>query len=505
MDQLPAEVLHVICANVEQKDLFSLRLASKQFAHIGAYHIFAHGRLWFHLSEISLKRLEDVAKDPTYATQIRTLSYDANHIMPFGTFEHYKKHFEKLFRPRRDPSERPDPPPKDASERTKRLYVRNFEKWMDGDRPKLTPYEWMTEHMAYQYMVEEQKQLILSKPEHRRLAAMVSQLPHLEEVVYVNNARCLHGLSGRHAERFQKGFFPLLNCDTRNSVHQLASMLKPIGDRLKVLKAASVSPRLFSIKTRESLLSSFRSLKKLDLELGLEFRDSEAFETLRPREMYVPIEAGHLLEFLVCADGLQDLRITFSDFAEYGGPCAHISKILGNHSWPHLKKLHIACVEGSADQIIDALTRQPALQELGLGFIELTTGSWCQVLTDMRLRLSLQSTNFYGFLSSSSEHEMMVMEYCNQDLWISDRCLSTLSEEIEEYVTEDHADSGMDLDDLEFANPAARIEDYVDESDLEGYGTQCFCGHCLEFHSGVEEDEDGEEDDDESMPDLVYD
>ena len=160
MDQLPAEVLHAICVNVEQTDLFSLRLASKQLAHIGAHHIFTYGRLSFYLSEESLKRLEDVANNPTYATQIRTLSYDANHILPLQTLENYKKHFERTFHHHPEPSLRPEPPAKNDSDRAKRLYVRNLEKWRHGDKPTISPEKWASEHIQYQKMVMAQKRAL---------------------------------------------------------------------------------------------------------------------------------------------------------------------------------------------------------------------------------------------------------------------------------------------------------------------------------------------------------
>ena len=82
--------------------------------------------------------------------------------------------------------------------------------------------------------------------------------------------------------------------------------------------------------------------------------------------------------------------------------------------------------------------------------------------------------------------------------------LSTLSEELDEFVTADHFNSDMCLDELEEANPAAQIEEYVPESELEGYGSGCICGHCIELHTDSEE-EDEDEDDDELMPDLVED
>ena len=509
MDQLPAEVLHVICANIEQKDLFSLRLASKHLAHIGAHHIFAHGQLSFHLSEESLKRLEDVANNPTYATQIRTLSYDANFLAQLRTVENYKQQFERTSHHHPDPSQRPDPPGKEASERTKRLYVRNFEKWRHGDKPKaLSLLEWMSEHMKYKKMVVAQKDLLKDKADRRSLAAVIPQFPHLEEIVYANNARCLHMLSPRNLQRFQKSFFPPLSYDTCHSVHQLSSMLEPMGNKLKTLKAVCVSPKLFSTKNRMSVSSSFRSLKKVHIELRLENDHVDDFGFISPRNMYATIEAGHLLACLVCANGLEDLHISFVDFPDYAGPWAHINKLVGNYSWPSLKKLGLSQVEGSAEELIEALARQPALQELGLGFVELTSGSWCQVFTEMRLRLSLQKTNFNDIFSSPSEDEMMVMEYYNQEMWDGDGCLTTLRDDIDDYVTEDHTSSGMTLEDLEWANPAARIEDYVSESELDGFGSRCLCGHCIENDSEDGEDDEEEEeaeDDDELMPDLVED
>ena len=192
-------------------------------------------------------------------------------------------------------------------------------------------------------------------------------------------------------------------------------MLLPMGKRLKVLKSVWASPRLFSVNNRRTLKSRFRSLKKLHLELAAENQGD--FMSVFPQDMFASIEAGHLLEFLVCAGGLEDLHISFTDMAEHPGPYAHISKIMGNYSWPYLKKLSLSNVEGSIDEYIKALVRQPVLQELGLSSIELSSGSWSKMFIEMRVQLSLQKTNFNGVFISPSEDEMMVMEYYNQNLW----------------------------------------------------------------------------------------
>ena len=536
MEKLPAEVLLVICGHLNQPSLFSIRLCHHTLAEVGAHYIFKHGILKFHSAPESYERLRGVADNPVFAEQIRKLIFEASRIEVLSTVEAFKHHLTKRphahYHANYHPTQRPNSPAKDSSERAHRLYRRNLRKWRNGDNDILTKSELTKMQEAYQEKFDAQEKVADGGKERSMLREVIGKLPKLEELALENSARCPHVLSKQFLERFPPGFFPPLDHDTMHSVKQVQFMLLPIYTKslkLNSLRITAASPRLFSANSIRPLLSRcFSTLKELRLNLRLEDVDAEDVHFIGQKDLYKSIKSGKLLEHLIAAPLLEHLAISFDDYHVYEGPCASLDKVLGDHVWPQLKRLELTHVDGTAEQFFDTFKRQPRLKHISLGLIELTSGSWAKLLHDMRHQLTLNSTNLHDFVRSQNPDEFLVLDHLQVDPYVEDDMLITLSEAIELFVTERpeaHEDPTADPYD-DPMNPATRLEDFVCEgelnelaaeargsdfdSDLEGYldlNDPMTDPDSNGSDDAPEDDEDEDEDEDDDgdalMPDLV--
>lgn len=188
MDDLPAEVVHQIFKHFNFHDAAALRLLGKRYADIGAEYLVT--RVRFFTEKGSLQRLRNFAKHPGMCKQIKTIVYEGN-LLGLRCYHAYRDHFREDHHA--GAGGFPQKPADGASQRTLRLYKRNYEKWEEGIQQDFNEY-----HAAY----EAQQGVLYSRTFEKTLSS-TAMFPNLEHVHLTTASRCGHNLSQRYSDTYK--------------------------------------------------------------------------------------------------------------------------------------------------------------------------------------------------------------------------------------------------------------------------------------------------------------
>ena len=115
---------------------------------------------------------------------------------------------------------------------------------------------------------------------------------------------------------------------------------------------------------------------------------------------------------LAASPQLEHLAIRFDHYPE-GGVTA-LKNVLGEVEWPKLKCLRISQLSTTEEELLACLVRQKSLNEVSIGWMTLTQGSWELVVERMQRELSLICADFDGFLASEDPQNP---EFWNTDMY----------------------------------------------------------------------------------------
>ena len=397
MESCPPEILHAICSLLASADTASFRVTSKCLAAVGAHYLVRN--VTFHLSPDSLERLEKISDHPVLRQHVTSLIYEAATLYSVPSLSFYTE----LLKGPADYSQRPKSPPADASPRELRLYERNERKWRRGNLKALSERQLEKQFNVYSEACRAQNSAMRSKLDVAAMSKAIPRFPRLQSIHLYNSARC-----------------------------------------------------------RQSDLDNVKNAIREATEIDLNFRVEEVFANdlhqLGSKSCYAVLENGKLRAFLESATHLEKLRVAFGDDG-FHGPTLDLKHVLGTCAWPSLSSLSLDSLDTTAENLVDILKRQPSLKNLRLGLINLSKGTWTDVLDEMRVYLDLEDAHFWAFLTEDESGEVFNMSYIHADCFIDAPELQYhLSEAIEEYVC-----ASMEFTDF---NPLEDPFNWVDADDL---------------------------------------
>ena len=207
--------------------------------------------------------------------------------------------------------------------------------------------------------------------------------------------------SQRFGARFDDvEFTPPFDRDTGSTIWQIRELLLGIAQSesaLEKLVVSSMAPSFFqflSVSDLQTIQEALGSLKYISLA----FRLDEEHEHLDDGGCFGILNRGGLRDMLAASPLLEHLSIRFDHYPE-GGVTA-LSNIVGNVVWPRLKALWLSQLSTTEDELMACLVRQSSLEELSIGWMTLTKGSWENTVKRMQKELSLWVADFEGFLAS---------------------------------------------------------------------------------------------------------
>ncbi|KAL6249717.1 hypothetical protein RBB50_003572 [Rhinocladiella similis] len=461
MQQCPDEVLLKVCRLLDFKSLASFRLTTKRLAGIGAEALVSKVR--FHCSQDSLQRLNTLATHDVFCKNVETVVFEANILANIGCIHSYSAHYE--LEHHRD--ERPQPPPRNATDREKRLFERNLAKFQKEIENK---------YDRYRQVLDDQQNLIKGPTYSELLGPSIRRFPRLTKIELNTVGRCKHVLSERFLETFATDCAMPIEGDTKHTKEQLRHLLFPLGRPLTNLLELAVhvlSPKFFSgYMPRDMICLAFSNLKVIELGLRLERDEVVTWGDMPADTCYGDLRKGLLRDALGAATGLEKLTVNFEDYG-YHGPCANMKTVLGDHSWPKLHYLDLDCLSTTQDNLLAMLKRQPSIHTFKLGFVTLEQGSWIEATRRMRKELNLAFFSAQGILEDSEQ--MYPMHFIDSEAYVDSFVEMTMSDSLDVYVTsrygsneDDEDDDDEDLHPLEhddFGDPEELRTDYGPFSD----------------------------------------
>ncbi|KEF63486.1 uncharacterized protein A1O9_01464 [Exophiala aquamarina CBS 119918] len=448
MEDFPDEVLLKICRHLNFTDVSNLRCVTSRFAPIGAEVLIK--RVRFHVSQVSLERLDAIASHQVLSKAVDTVFFEGNILANVGCIHAFSRHFEADHHN----IDRPKTPGADATDREVRLYERNRQKFQQ---------EISTKYERYRKLYDAQQTILNSGTYATLIAGSISQFPKLRKVVLSTVGRCKHVLSERFMTMFAVDCALPLEPDTCHTKEQLKALLVPQDQPLTVIRELEVhvlSPKFFTgFLPSHTICQVFANLKVINLNFRLERDDRNELDIMTAENCYGSFANGHLRDALKAASGLQKLTINFDDFG-YFGPCTHLKHVLGESVWPDLDLLDLDCMSTTQEYLIDTLKRQPVLTKLTLGFFTLEDGRWTTATDMMRKELRLNLFVAHGVLEDSER--MHPMHLIDTDAYMEDFAEFSLTNALDMYVT-DHDLEEEDyhpLDDENFTDPDELREDF---------------------------------------------
>jgi hypothetical protein len=389
LDTAPAEVLHAICALLPPKDVAGLRSTCNVLAQIGAHYLVRQVK--FHTSGASLERLQKIANHEVFSQYVETVHFEANLLSNLCCTTAWRDYLQRRgsHGTQNSKLEMPREPQSPTTRNAKRVYVRDMRKW-----------EKLADKMYHEYRSLYEAQQTLHQRGPELMADIMPRFPRLQKVIFAIG-RCQHVLSSRFVKEFDTdlGYCAPLSIDTAPTAGQLKHVIAPGGRplNLQTLMVCDLDPSLFqTIKTSTLMNGAFANLKKIDISFRLPDKDEPTTEP----GLYEVFKKGYLRDALCSAEGLEELRVAFTDYT-YDGPCVELKDIFGDKSFEKLKKLSLSYVEANTKDFIETLKHQKALKHLDVAFVSIN-GSWVDVLEQMR-ELDLRQADFSGFLSDDEQ------------------------------------------------------------------------------------------------------
>jgi hypothetical protein len=436
----PTEVIQAVFKQLDENDVAKFRLTAKRYAEIGAEYLVS--RIRFFTAVDSIERLELFDANPTLSKHVTTVTYEGVHLA-----SRCRHLFENHFRHEQHAEAMPEIPPDGASSRAKRFYKRSMEKFEKAVLDKYTVYK-----DAY----DSQRDLLVSDRFEEALFT-VSRFPKVRHLTLHNAIKCTHSLS----ERFQESFpltcaMPLDLC-TRDTPRQLKCLLLPKASPLLGLESLSVhalSPNFFTeLPEICTIKKVFGSLKSLAITFRLEGEERDHLASGNAEPGYSALTKSKLCEIIGSAKDLETLKVNFDDLG-YFGPTMDAKSVIGNNVWPKLQCLDIDCVKADGKWFIQALSKQPRLERLGLAFMYLSSQTWPEMIKALKTQLKLKDFFTRGLLEDKESF------HCTNDIdssaYADDFSEMSMSEFLSTYVTTDIFDAGEDFDplrDIEWRDP----------------------------------------------------
>ncbi|KAL6713739.1 hypothetical protein ACLMJK_008231 [Lecanora helva] len=401
--QLPSELADAVCKFLKLRDIASLRLVSGYCHDAATPYLVPTVHLLFNDSD--MRRLRAISEHPVISQHVTGLYYEPDILIYYKCYSDWERYIE-------DDDYEGDmpfaPPPEQSTARDLRIYHRERKKW--EQRPR--------HHFKRTFLNDAYEKHIKIAFEQRALRGLsygasflveaMRRLPKLTSV-RICPANHIDNASNRLKEAYGPTLVKQLrtNDGTTYAVLEAAwSLLVGAnrGDReLDALQIQDVDWKflLAPEKYWNRIKLSFRHLTSLDLILNSYF-----FDVDKCREK---IESGLLHELLCSAPNLRELMLKFEPMIdEYN---AYLPHVFRNSTWTSLQRLGIEFVATSAQGWLDFLTRHSSTMRcICIRTMELTTGTWLDILETMQKILNLDLAYFLGELIGFDLEELWDLE-----------------------------------------------------------------------------------------------
>lgn len=401
MDILPVELVAIVCSFLEPRDIGRLRRASRFYAAACRPSMFRHLHLIF--TPDSFKRLHAICSDPTLASFVTSLFYEADTLPFYECFDEWELHV--FDRARFSKLASMHPPGSNSSERARRAYQRELTKLKKKPRHEYSAPQLDIAYKKYLAYSIEQDAMRRDDYNAGQIADALAQLPNLEEIIL--SLECWRNGRSRALENAHKDTYVVAYGDNSWTeplgVPQMLSLLLGSAQKklkLKSLYGGSVDWTFFwqSEEVFDELKNAVRNLREMVLEFSTGYEESvEGVLTFGVdiQECAEYLKNGRLQEFLDAAPNLRMLDLRF-DCSNPNCP-ADLRYAVGTHKWEFLADATLGTFESRAEDLLGFCeTHAKTLRRLVLNEIKLVEGSWSATFQKMRRLLRLTRVGICG-------------------------------------------------------------------------------------------------------------
>lgn len=448
MDQLPVELITLVCSFLKPRDIGHLRRASKLYADVCRPSMFREEHLMF--TPASFEHLQAISSDPKIAAYVTSFFYEADTLPFFDSKDEWELHLTD----RAYTSAIESLPPLDptSSDRTRRAYQREYKRLWRRPRHQYSRLQVTTAYQKYLDYSTEQDDMRRDKYHAGKIADALAKLPNLQEIIL--SLECWRHERSEALKDAYKDCYTVAHGDNSWTeplgVPQMLSLL--LGSartrmNLKRLSCGLVEWWIFrqDDKVFEELKKAVRNLQELTLELSTGIKDSLEGHEIRGGEIETCAEYlknGRVLDFLAAAPKLRMLDFRF----DLCNPncAADLRYVVGRHKWEFLADVTLSTLEGRAEDLLGFCeTHATTLRQLVLDEIKLVEGSWSATFQKMRQLLNLKKVRICGSLEAFEFQEVWTFS----EIEFGDETM--LSQVVEKYLLEGGEGPLLDLDEYD--------------------------------------------------------
>ncbi|KAK6071867.1 hypothetical protein SCUP515_07651 [Seiridium cupressi] len=373
MNRLPAEILHMICIQLEPSDTRAVRFCGRQCADVGAWYGFPN--IHFYLCKRDLQMLREMSEHRIIAERLKSLVYIVYALdTPAKTLEAYLECT-------RLPAYRSQVGRAQDNYLSEELSLRIRDDLRKFDKNVLfepLPVEGVQENYnRYRIAVEEQQEILTRREDYAVLREALPRFLGLEEICVdaVGLYSELDSPRSPFVRFFEYGGQALVPEGAR-PIDSLLHGLEGTGLGLAALEAAGIHLSLIDKPFFDQVILSCPALNSLKLS----FQTADFDVTLDDDDTKNIVEARKRTDTGVIASFLQKLpnveRISIGFTAESMDPACYAAALknilVAGFKWPHLCHIHLQGVETDREELHDFFPSPPGDFEDG-GALQLST------------------------------------------------------------------------------------------------------------------------------------
>ena len=426
MDELPPELVHMICMYLKPKEIANLRLVSRLAGPIGLHYMVPEVHVI--LARNSFEQLKALAEHPVASKYVTSFFFEADKlgILP-------RKHWEDLvagpqYIAQVREMHRRGHPCHHATERSLRFFNREVNKLSAAPRHSYTDEEMDHAFEKYSDFIHFQQDSREAAVQETEVAEAMKHFPLLKEITMASQI-----FTSRLKKTFEPAFCTCYESDNPQDtlseplgVQQMRSLLLGAyhaGLKIEVLRCGLVSWRILQqdTETFARMRDSVSNVKELVLQFAPSKADPDEpwaepenwaeFENVACSSH---LEAGYLKDFITAAPKLEHLQIAF----QFNTPIwpAYLQDTVGEHHWPALKTVNLTMLGTTEEDLVSFCSRHAGtLKSFHLGSMGMVEGDWFSAFNRMRKVLTLDTMVVSGRLEGFGEEldfELGSEDYC---------------------------------------------------------------------------------------------
>ena len=438
IDNLPSELLHMVCTHLKRREVANLRLASRVVAPIGLQYLIPEVHLV--VAEDSFKRLAAIARDPVASKYVTSLFYEADALEVLDENEwkmnvRSPDYYKRLWK-------------------GPRYMLRSLTKDLTPASVSIAHARVMPRHHYTKQQLREALRTYQGFCDYQgrvdqfdsKIAKAMKKFPNLKELIILAQV-------GRPSRAFKSVFAPGFCKMYRKDMWewpvglvQMRSLLlgaHHAGLKIERLYCSIVNWRILmeNSKTFERMKRSMLHLRELcvTFSTGLDEEEDEwGFLQIEKCEEYLQ-RSRRLEEFVTSAPYLERLEICF----EWNEPIqpTEFRHVVGDFYWSSLKAVRFEMIGAVENHLVGFFERHAStIKDVRMGSLFLSHGRWSSVLERIRPVLKLDIVDISGSLVSNSEKMNFNRESCDEQI--------QLRKGIEAYLLSDSTDQKISLTDF---------------------------------------------------------